>query len=59
MKKEVVDMFEYDEKGNYVPARDKLGDPVVDPGIFVQDDQMNLDFTEYPKYLAFGCDDPT
>jgi hypothetical protein len=52
-------MLEFDRKGRYKPIRDKMGDPIVDPGVLISDEKLDLDFSLYPKHLAIGCDDPS
>lgn len=51
-------MMEFDKKGNYVPQRDKMGDAVVDPAIFVAEEPIALDYTVYEKNVVFGCKNP-
>jgi len=41
------EMIKFDEKGRYIPYLDKMGDPIIDPGVLKVPQPIKIDFKEF------------
>jgi hypothetical protein len=37
-------MIQFDENGRYIPYLDKMGDPIIDPGVLKVPQPIEIDF---------------